>query len=426
MTAKIIEAVKKNPKITVLNFTAGTGLITDKEGVNGIRAKKSNGEEIEIYASKVILATSGFASNEEMLKKYIPEIVDAYPLTAPGATGEGIVWGQKLGAELKNMHAYQGHAVFNLQTKGSMDLSILSRGGILVNKDGKRFTNEIMGYSELTPHVVNQKDATAYILFNKENAEKTGNFKNYTSAGIVLEGKNISEIAKAMKVDGKELEKTIKTYNEGIEKGEDVFNRTKLPKNFHGPYYAIEITGDLRHTQGGLVITLDGEVKKENGDKIPNLYAAGGVTEGFSGAGGPNYMSGNGLLHAFVFGRRAGISAAKSITNPMDKTIINNIAAFKDNRIVKDIKYKDGKYIGEGKGYKGNIKVEVTVNGNKITKIEAVEYKDTEIIFNSALEKISDDVIYTQNTDKIDSVAGATSSARGIGTAIKNAVKSAK
>ena len=172
MTAKIIEAVKKNPKITVLNFTAGTGLITDKEGVNGIRAKKSNGEEIEIYASKVILATSGFASNEEMLKKYIPEIVDAYPLTAPGATGEGIVWGQKLGAELKNMHAYQGHAVFNLQTKGSMDLSILSRGGILVNKDGKRFTNEIMGYSELTPHVVNQKDATAYILFNKENAEK--------------------------------------------------------------------------------------------------------------------------------------------------------------------------------------------------------------------------------------------------------------
>ena len=29
-----------------------------------------------------------------------------------------------------------------------------------------------MGYSELTPHVVNQKDATAYMLFNKENAEK--------------------------------------------------------------------------------------------------------------------------------------------------------------------------------------------------------------------------------------------------------------
>ncbi len=282
-----------------------------------------------------------------------------------------------------------------------------------------------MGYSELTPHVVNQKEAKAYILFNKENAEKTGNFKNYSAAGIVLEGKNMAEIAKAMNVNEKELEKTIKIYNEGIEKGEDIFNRTKLPKNFAGPYYAIEITGDLRHTQGGLVITLDGEVKKENGEKIANLYAAGGVTEGFSGAGGPNYMSGNGLLQAFVFGRRAGISAAKSINNPIDKTIINNIAPFKDDRIVKNIKYKDGKYTGEGKGYKGDIKVEITVENNKISQIKAVEYKDTEIIFNSAIEKISDDVIYTQNTDKIDSVAGATSSARGIGTAIKNAVKSA-
>ena len=32
-------------------------------------------------------------------------------------------------------------------------------------------------------------------------------------------------------------------------------------------------------------------------------------------------------------------------------------------------------YVGEGKGYKGNIKVEVTVKNNKIAKIEAVEYR---------------------------------------------------
>lgn len=85
--------------ITAAFFAAGTGLITDKEDVGGVRAKKANGEEIEIYASKVILVTSGFASNEEMLKKYIPEIANTYPLTASGTTGEGIVWGQKLGAE---------------------------------------------------------------------------------------------------------------------------------------------------------------------------------------------------------------------------------------------------------------------------------------------------------------------------------------
>lgn len=313
MTQKIIDAVNKNPKITVMTLTAGTGLISSDDRVTGVMAESSDGKKYEIQSNKVILATSGFASNKEMLKKYIPEIVAAYPLTAPGATGEGILWGQALGGELKNMHAYQGHGVFNLKTKTSMDLSIIARGGILVNKDGKRFTNEFMGYSELTPHVVNQKDATAYIVFNEENAKNTGRFEGYKTAGIIVEGKDITSLAIAMGVDSAELEKTFKAYFEGIEKGEDVFNRTKLPKNFDGPYYALEITGDLRHTQGGLVTTLDGEVKKENGEIIPNLYAVGGVSEGFSSAGGPNYMSGNGLLQAFVFGRRAGISAAKNL-----------------------------------------------------------------------------------------------------------------
>lgn len=313
MTQKIIDAVNKNPKITVMTLTAGTGLISSNDRVTGVMAESSDGKKYEIQSNKVILATSGFASNKEMLKKYIPEIVAAYPLTAPGATGEGILWGQALGGELKNMHAYQGHGVFNLKTKTSMDLSIIARGGILVNKDGKRFTNEFMGYSELTPHVVNQKDATAYIVFNEENAKNTGRFEGYKTAGIIVEGKDITSLAIAMGVDSAELEKTFKAYFEGIEKGEDVFNRTKLPKNFDGPYYALEITGDLRHTQGGLVTTLDGEVKKENGEIIPNLYAVGGVSEGFSSAGGPNYMSGNGLLQAFVFGRRAGISAAKNL-----------------------------------------------------------------------------------------------------------------
>ncbi|MGF6907943.1 flavocytochrome c [Fusobacterium sp. PH5-44] len=313
MTQKIIDAVNRNSKIKVMTLTSGTGLIIDNEKVIGLKAKSSSGQIYDIQSAKVILATSGFASNKEMLKKYIPEIVNAYPLTAPGATGEGIIWGQELGAQIKNMHAYQGHGVFNLKTKSSMDLSILSKGGILVNKSGKRFTNEIMGYSELTPHVVNQTDATSFMIFNETVAKNTKNFENYKGNGIVLEGKTVETLAKAMNVDEKELIKTFNIYKDGITKGEDVFNRTKLPRDFEGPYYAIEITGDLRHTQGGLVITVDGEVKKENGEIIPNLYAAGGVSEGFSSAGGPNYMSGNGLLQAFVFGRRAGISAAKSI-----------------------------------------------------------------------------------------------------------------
>lgn len=45
---------------------------------------------------------------------------------------------------------------------------------------------------------------------------------------------------------------------------------------------------------------------RENGSVIQGLYAAGGVTEGFTSTGGAAYMSGDGLLQAFVFGRIAG------------------------------------------------------------------------------------------------------------------------
>ena len=76
----------------------------------------------------------------------------------------------------------------------------------------------------------------------------------------------------------------------GIESGEDSLNRTLFPDNFEGPYYAFEITADLRHTQGGLVTDTVGHVLKEDGTLIKGLYAAGGVMEGFSDTAGPGYM----------------------------------------------------------------------------------------------------------------------------------------
>ena len=106
------------------------------------------------------------------------------------------------------------------------------------------------------------------------------------------------------------LEKVVEEYREGIEKGEDKFNRTLLPDSFEAPFYAIYMTADLRHTQGGLVTDVAAHVLTEDNEVIQGLYAAGGVTEGFSTRAGADYMSGNGLLQALVFGKIAGERAA--------------------------------------------------------------------------------------------------------------------
>ncbi len=310
MTTTLIDYLNGLDNVTVLLQTEGTGLITNESGeVIGVHAKDAD-KEFDIMAKNTVLATSGFAANKEMLEQYIPEVVNAFPMVAPGATGEGILWGQELGAKVANMKAYQGHAFYNEESHTTLSQAMANIGGIFVNKNGVRFTNEYNGYSELTPHVLAQPDNFAYLVINQDIADNTAQFNDYVEKGIVVSGADVSELASNLGVPQEALEDTFNRYIASIERGEDEFNKTKLPENWNGPYYAMKITGDLRHTQGGLVTDTDARVLKEDGSVIKGLYAAGGVTEGFASTGGAAYMSGDGLLQALVFGKIAGKNAA--------------------------------------------------------------------------------------------------------------------
>lgn len=310
---EIIKVLKdnaeKNDKITIMTETPGTGLIEEGGRVIGVTAKKGD-KEIRIKAKAVVLATSGFAANEDMVKEYIPQVEGSYPQVAPGATGEGIKWGQELGAKVANMGAYQGYAPISSKTKESLGSFILNNGGILINKDTERFTDEYLGYSELSAHIVNQPSHIAYMIFDSNIANESKDMDKYSEDEILVKADTPEELAQKLKLDPAKMKAAFDDYVEGINKGEDRFNRTKLPERWEGPFYAIEVTSDLRHTQGGLVTDTKARVIKTDGDAIPGLYAAGGVTEGFSSSGGPAYMSGNGLLQAFIFGRIAGQEAA--------------------------------------------------------------------------------------------------------------------
>ena len=171
MTTKLIANLTKDQNIQVLLNSPAIELAVKDGEVIGAFIKKDNKDVILIEAENTILATSGFAANKEMLAEYIPEMVNAYPLVAPGATGEGMIWGKNLGATLANMKSYQGHGVYSEKMKGSVDLNILYRGGILLNKDGFRFTNEHKGYSELSPEVLAQPTGSVFMVFNQANAD---------------------------------------------------------------------------------------------------------------------------------------------------------------------------------------------------------------------------------------------------------------
>ncbi len=429
MTEALINHLTQDGNITVLLNTPGTGLVTNGANeVIGVTAQGKDGE-MTILANNVVLATSGFAANKEMVNKYIPEVANAQPFYAAGATGEGILWGQQLGAAVANMGSYQGHAFYGVGY-GTVDQGIANRGGILVNTNGVRFCNEYGGYSELTPHVLAQPGGVAWLVFDDVNAQNTTRLPQFTEAGIVKTGATAAELAAAIEVNPAVLEATVTAYQASIERGEDEFNRTKLPATFNGPYYAIQITGDLRHTQGGLVTDTNARVLREDGSLIPGLYAAGGVTEGFSSEGGAAYMSGNGLLQALIFGKIAGENAATEVRGQVvqDAPPASAETATESPAEQPATAYKDGEYTGTAKGYLADITVKVVVAEGVITSVEVTEQADTPAIYASAEEALLPAIVAQNGIGelKADSVTGATGSARGILDAIAAALEQAK
>ncbi|MDO4634054.1 MAG: FAD-dependent oxidoreductase [Eubacteriales bacterium] len=310
MTSVMIEHLKSFDTVTTMINTTVEGLLVEDGKVVGCYGTDENKEAFAIKAENTVLATTGFGNNDEMIAKYCPEVINAVKVVSTGATGEGIKWGAQLGAELANMGAYQGYAFHTVDNNKSGEQGILNNGGIFVNEQGRRFCNEYGGYSEITPHVLAQSNSVCWEIFTDAQAELCSLFETWKEAEILYQGNTVEELAAAIGVDAAALTATVDAYKKGIENGQDVWNRCHLPENFDGPYYAVKNTGEIRHTQGGVVTDVAGHVLKEDGSLIPGLYAAGGCTEGFSSGDGAAYMSGNGLLQCLIFGKIAGTHAA--------------------------------------------------------------------------------------------------------------------
>ncbi|SHH93122.1 4Fe-4S binding protein [Clostridium grantii] len=85
----------------------------------------------------------------------------------------------------------------------------------------------------------------------------------------------------------------------------------------------------------------------------------------------------------------------------------------------------DGTYTGTGKGFRGNMTVEVIIKNQQIISIEVIDHVDDAKWFNRANNTIPDSIIESQSTD-VDLVSGATYSSIGIRDAVIDALEKAK
>jgi fumarate reductase flavoprotein subunit len=275
------------------------------QGINRVRAKK------------VILACNGFGNNKEMLKKYIPEMANAFYFGHEGNTGEGILWGIELGAATQQMGAYQAHGSVAYPHATLLTWVVIVNGGFQVNKQGKRFSNEYTGYSDHAIEVLNQEDKIAIEIFDERIYQSVLGFEDFKQCieiGAMKRGETIEELADLFQLLPEEVRKALESYNRAAEgKGEDPLGRQNFQGPLRPPYYGVRVTGALFHTQGGLKVNEKAQVLKPDGSPILNLYAGGGVAAGVSGSGVKGYSSANGLLAATVLGKIAGEEAAKSL-----------------------------------------------------------------------------------------------------------------
>ena len=200
-----------------------------------------------------------------------------------------------------------------LTTALGVSMELFKHGAILVNRDGRRFVDELGNPAHAVPH---QPDKKTWIVFDRKLAERFTAWPYYVStapgiayaylpdyrrnrADIYHEGATVEDLARSMGVPADALARTLAEYS-GPERG-------ARPAIDAAPYYALgPVRSYVIFTDGGLKVTERLEVTREDGTVIPGLYAAGST-----GQGGL-LLEGHGhhLGWAFISGRIAGCNAA--------------------------------------------------------------------------------------------------------------------
>lgn len=246
----LVEKVKQNSRIKVLENTYATEIIKDDEKVRGV-VLFCNEEYSLVYTSALILATGGLGQIFE------------YTTNPKIATADGIGLALEAGAELQNMEFIQFHPTAISDDKNEhcflISEAVRGEGAKLRNKKGELFAHKYDERADLA-----SRDIVTRAIFT----ETEGN----PSFNVFLDTTNI---------DYKKMKKRFPNITRACEeKGLD------LTKDY------IPITPAAHYSMGGIKATLSGITS------LKGLYAVGETA--CTGLHGANRLASNSLLECVV------------------------------------------------------------------------------------------------------------------------------
>lgn len=325
LEARLLNAVEAEEIPVVTEAHVTTLYAKDKDRVSAVEITRPDGTKEVLGCKALVLACNGFGGNRALVRQHIPEIAGGLYYGHEGNTGDALIWGKALGAHIEHVSGYQGHGSLAHPQGILISWALMMEGGIQINSEGLRFSNEHGGYSEQAVNVLAQPGGVAWNIYDARLHVFAKGFPDYQeaiAAGAIRQAADVGELARVTGLPEAALQRTVSeasSYQSG--QATDPFGRDFTDKpGLAAPFHAVKVTGALFHTQGGLMIDDMARVLYEDGMPFANLFAGGGAACGVSGPDVSGYLSGNGLLTAIGFGSVAGASAGAMVMSGARET----------------------------------------------------------------------------------------------------------
>ncbi|MBS0951707.1 flavocytochrome c [Lactiplantibacillus plantarum] len=282
-------------------------LLVEVGKISGVKATTPDGA-VTITAGAVLLATGGFGANKTLLGQYRDDLKNYQTTNQPGATGDGILLAQAIGAKLVDMDQVQVHPTVQQDTDHVYLIgeAVRGEGAILVDNQGARFVNELATRKNVTAAIDQLGGTGAYLIFDRGIRDRVKAVEFYDHIGLVKTGTDLETLATATGLDAATLKQTVADWNQAVANHNDAaFNRTTgMDRDIAaGPFYSIHIAPAVHYTMGGIAINPATQVLNQDERPIAGLFAAGEVVGGLHGN---NRIGGNSIAETVIFGRQAG------------------------------------------------------------------------------------------------------------------------
>lgn len=292
-----------------------------------------DGERITAQAGSVVLATGGFQGDPELTQTFIGHGADTIGVRSnPCSVGDGFRMGRAAGgAASRHLSTFYGHTLpspLPVIPEVFLRLTLyFSAYGILVNRSGRRFTDESLGDEVSDQRLLLERDHRGVLIWDDSVQRERALAEPYPS-GMVLDRfaearalgaraaesdtlEGLVEQVSTWGVDRAALARTLADYSRAADGDEDIALDAPLPERpsplHRAPFRALEVQPCITIPFGGLRVDGDARVLDRDDRPVPGLHAVGADA---GGAQDLRYVGG--IVFGLVFGRRAADAALRS------------------------------------------------------------------------------------------------------------------